>query len=288
MKIETIISSYKKSPKVLECVDCLASTETRRIKVNGMSGSFRALFSAACTCQTEQLHVFILPDKESAAFFFGDLEQLFQEDNIDFLQKQVAFFPELSSELPNEKRKSSNFDTLLRIKTLQRIKDAERLLIVTYPEAVMQKVAMKESIEEHTFAIHKGEKLSTDFILEYLSDNNFDYNDFVFQPGQFSIRGSIVDVFSYANEYPYRIEFYEDQVASLRTFEVDTQLSKSILEKIIITPDLHAQEQKIAKTNLFDAIPPDTVLWFEDISWSIDTIQKKYNLLQKSLREKSS
>ena len=271
----------------MECVDYLASTETGRLKVNGLYGSSRALFAAVSACQTEKLHVFVLPDKESAAFFFGDLEQIFQEEDTDFSQKQAVFFPELSRALPQEEKKLSNFDALMRTKTLQRIKDAERLLVVTYPEAMMQKVVMKETIAEQTFAIHRGEKLSTDFILEYLSDNDFEYSDFVFQPGQFSIRGGIVDVFSYANEHPYRIEFYEDTVASLRTVEVETQLSKSILEKIIITPDLHAQEHKIAKINFFDALPSDAVLWFEDIGWNIDTIEKKYNLLRESLQKKS-
>ena len=262
-----------------ECIDSLASDEVARIKINGLNGSSRSLFAAACASETEQLHVFILPDKEMAAFFYGDLEQIFNEENTDFSQKKAVFFPELNASQQEEK-KSNNFDALLRTKTLQRIKEKECLLVVTYPEAVMQKVILKETIDKQTFTIHKGEKLSTDFILEFLSDNNFEYSDFVFQPGQFSIRGGIVDVFSYANEHPYRIEFYEDTVASLRTFEIDTQLSKSILEKIIITPDLHAKVINNLKVNLFDILPVNSVLWFEDIGWCVDNIQKKYNLLQ--------
>jgi transcription-repair coupling factor (superfamily II helicase) len=281
MKIEKVLTSCKDLQKTQDCANYLISNEISRIKVNGLSGSSRPLFAAACASLTKQLHVFVLPDKESAAFFYGDLEQIFQEEDPDFSQKQAVFFPELSS---SQEGKSNNFDALLRTKTLQRIKENERLLIVTYPEAVMQKVIMKETIEKQTFTIHRGEKLSTDFILEFLSDNNFEYSDFVFQPGQFSIRGGIVDVFSYANEHPYRIEFYEDMVSSLRTFEIETQLSKSILEKIIITPDIQSKENNILKVNLFDILPADTVLWFEDLGWNIDTIQKKYNLLQESLQ----
>ena len=277
MKIENILALYKNLQATQECANYLVSNEIARVNISNLSGSSRPLFAAACALLTEQLHVFVLPDKESAAFFYGDLEQIFQEEDTDFSQKQAVFFPEFSS--LQEEKKSNNFDTLLRTKTLQRIKENERLLVVTYPEAVMQKVIMKETIENQTFIIHKGEKLSTDFILEFLSDNNFEYSDFVFQPGQFSIRGGIVDVFSYANEYPYRIEFYEDTVSSLRTFEIDTQLSKSILEKIIITPDLQSKESNVLKINLFDILPTDTVLWFEDLGWSVDAIEKKYDIL---------
>jgi len=266
MNIENVLSLYKNLQKVHECANYLVSNEIANVSVSGLNGSFRPLFAAACALLTEHLHIFVLPDKESAAFFYGDLEQILQEENIDFSQKQVVFFPEFSSS--QERKKTTNFDTLLRTKTLQRIKENERLLVVTYPEAVMQKVIMKSTIEKQTFTIHKGEKLSTDFILEFLSDNNFEYSDFVFQPGQFSIRGGIVDVFSYANEHPYRIEFYKDTVSSLRTFEIDSQLSKSTLEKIIITPDLQSKESNILKVNLFDPLPADTVLWFEDLRWN--------------------
>jgi transcription-repair coupling factor (superfamily II helicase) len=282
MKIENVLALYKNLQKTQKCVDYLISNEINRLNVSGLSGSSRALFAATSALLTEQLHIFVLSDKESAAFFYGDLEQIFQEEDTDFSQKQAVFFPEFS--LSQDGKKTNNFDTLLRTRTLQRIKENERLLVVTYPEAVMQKVVMKSTIENQTFTIHKEEKLSTDFILEFLSDNNFEYSDFVFQPGQFSIRGGIVDVFSYANEYPYRIEFYEDTVSSLRTFEIDTQLSKSILEKIIITPDLQSKENNILKINLFDILPADTVLWFEDLAWNIDTIEKKYNLLQEFVR----
>ncbi len=285
MKLENLLALYQKSLKTQTLINHLTSGTTR-IKVNGLSGSSRSLFSAACTSLTEQLHVFILPDKESAAFFYGDLEQIFQEEDNDFSQKQSVFFPELNLPSP-EAKQSSNFNILLRTKMLQRIKEGERLVVVTYPEALMQKVITKKVIEEETFTISKGEKLSADFILEYLSENNFEYSDFVFQPGQFSIRGGIIDVFSYANEFPYRIELSGDVVASLRTFEIDSQLSKSIQEKIIITPDLQSKENKALKENLFDTLPDNAVLWFEDISWNIDSIEKKYNLLYESLQDKT-
>ncbi|MDR1181843.1 MAG: transcription-repair coupling factor [Bacteroidales bacterium] len=284
MDIEKILASFIQSQKTQTLAEQLASEKTR-IKINGLNGSSRSLFAAACASLTEQLHMFVLSDKESAAFFYSDLEQIFQEENADFSQRLSMFFPE-SNLLAQETKRVNNFDVLLRTKVLQRIKQNERLLVVTYPEALMQKIIKQETLEKDTYTISLKEKLSPDAVWEYLSMNNFEYTDFVFQPGQFSIRGGIVDVFSYANEYPYRIAFAGNEVASLRTFEIDTQLSRSKLEKITIIPDLQSKENNIAKVNLFDTLPDNTVLWFEDIAWNVEQIQKKYTAISETVEDK--
>ncbi|MDR2408342.1 MAG: transcription-repair coupling factor [Bacteroidales bacterium] len=285
MKIENLLALYSQTQKIQTFVKQLSST-INRTKINGLNGSSRSLFGAASASLTKQLHLFVLSDKEAAAFFYSDLEQIFQEEHVDFSQRQSVFFPELNL-FSQETNASNNFDVLLRTKTMQRIEQNERLLVVTCPEAVMQKVTPKETLNQDTCTISRGENLSMDFILEYLYENNFEYTDFVCQPGQFSVRGGIIDVFSYANEYPYRIEFFGDTIASLRTFEVDTQLSKSALGKIIIIPDLQSKENNVPKTNLFDILPANTVLWFDDIAWSLENIQKKYNTIYETLTDKS-
>ncbi|MDR0606031.1 MAG: transcription-repair coupling factor [Bacteroidales bacterium] len=285
MKIKNLLALYSQTQKIQTFAKQL-STTVRRTKIDGLNGSSRSLFGAACASLTQQLHLFILSDKEAAAFFYSDLEQIFQEEDVDFSQRQSVFFPELNLSA-QETKAADNFDVLLRTKTIQRIEQNERLLVVTYPEAVMQKVIPKETINQDTCTISRGEKLSMDFILEYLYENNFEYTDFVFQPGQFSVRGGIIDVFSYANEYPYRIEFFGDVIASLRTFEIDTQLSKSTLGKIIIIPDLQSKGRNISKTNLFDVLPANTVLWFDDIAWSVENVQKKYHTICETLTDKS-
>ncbi|MDR1458841.1 MAG: hypothetical protein LBI60_01310, partial [Bacteroidales bacterium] len=285
MKIENILASFVQSQKTQAFARQLASTKTR-LKVGGLNGSSRSLFAAACASLTNQPHIFVLSDKEAAAFFYGDLEQIFQEENADFSQRQSMFFPE-SSSLLQETKSANNFDVLLRTKMLQRIKQNERLLVVTYPEALIQKIVKQETVDEDTYTISQKENLSQDALLEYLSMNNFEYTDFVFQPGQFSLRGGIVDVFSYANEYPYRIEFSGDTVASLRTFEIDTQVSRTILKKITIIPDFQSKENNTSKINLFDTLPPNTILWFEDMAWNMECIQKKYASISEALEDKT-
>ena len=276
-----LISLYLQSVKTKRFAETLSQKEIVHAKVGGLCGSSHALFATACALSSSQPHLFVLQDKESAAFFFGDMEQLLQEEDTDFSVRQSVFFPE-SPNAAKETRQSDNFDVLLRTKTLQRLGQGNRLMVVTYPEALMQKVITQQSIEEETFTISEGEQLSVDFILEFLSDNNFEYSDFVFQPGQFSIRGGIVDVFSYTNEYPFRIEFSGDRVASLRTFEIDTQLSRNRMDKIVITPNLQQKKDNISMISLFDSLPPDTVLWFDDIAQTADSTQKKQELLQRT------
>jgi transcription-repair coupling factor (superfamily II helicase) len=285
MKIENLLTLYIQSQKTQDVVRKLSSAVTRT-KINGLHGSSRSLFAAACASLTKQLHVFVLSDKESASFFYSDLEQIFQETDSDFSQRKSVFFP-AANLFATETKTSNNFDILLRTKTLQRIEQNERLLIVTFPEALIQKVISKKTIDEDTYTMSRGEKRTLDTVLEYLYENNFEYTDFVFQPGQFSVRGGIVDVFSYANEYPYRIEFFGDTIASLRTFEIDTQLSRTALEKMTIIPDFHSKESRVSKINLFDALPDNTVLWFEDIAWNIETIRKQYDSIYDTLNDKT-
>lgn len=279
MQQTDLISLYLQSNRTKQFALNLSQKEIVQAKVNGLSGSSRSLFAVGCVLSSSQPHLFVLQDKESAAFFFGDLEQLLQEEDTDFSERQSVFFPESPASHEHAK-KSDNFDILLRTKMLQRLEQGNRLMIVTYPEALMQKVITKKTIDTETFTISQGEKLSVDFMLEYLSDKNFEYSDFVYQPGQFSLRGGIVDVFSYTNEFPFRIEFSGDKVASLRTFEIESQLSKNRMEKIVITPNLQQRKDAVSMISLFDSLPSDTVLWFDDVAWTIDNIQKKQELLQ--------
>ncbi|MDR0367747.1 MAG: transcription-repair coupling factor [Bacteroidales bacterium] len=280
MQQSDLISLYLQSSKTKNLAEKLSQKETVRANVNGLYGSSRSAFATACALLLSQPHLFILSDKESAAFFFSDLEQLLQEENIDFSERRSVFFPE--SPASQHAKKSDNFDVLLRTKMLQQLHTGSRLLVVTYPEALMQKVITRQTIEQETFVITQGQSASIDFILEYLSENNFEYSDFVYQPGQFSIRGGIVDVFSYTNEFPFRIELLGDEVASLRTFEVDTQLSRNRMDSIVITPNIQQKKENISTVSLFESLPPDTVLWFEDVSWIAENIRKKQDLLQKT------
>ncbi|MCL2131515.1 MAG: transcription-repair coupling factor [Lentimicrobiaceae bacterium] len=252
----------------------LVQPQHKHFRIEGLCGSAKASFSAACVPFFTQQQVFILPDKESAAFFYGDMEQLLSEEEVSFSERKTMFFPALCD--CQTAHKKNSFDVLLRTKAVQRIYENSLMLLVTYPEAISEKIVERKTIETETFTISKGEKLTQDFLMEFLSENDFEYSDFVFQPGQYAIRGGIIDVFSYANDFPYRIEFSTDSIDSLRTFDPETQLSKSILNSIVITPDLRAKETVFSRVGFFESLPKNTVLWLDDVLACSETIKQLF------------
>ena len=267
---EELLNLFRHSSQANLLREFLSQFQDKRLRIEGLCGSAKALFPTACLPFFTQPQVFILPDKESAAYFYGDMEQLLEEEDVSFSERKTVFFPALS-DCKNSKK--SSFDVLLRTKAVQRIYEGTEILLITYPEAVSEKIVERKSIETETVTISKDEKLTQDFLIEFLSENNFEYSDFVFQPGQYSIRGGIIDVFSYANDFPYRIEFSTDSIASLRTFDPETQLSKSILNSIVLTPDLRAKETVFSRISFFESLPDNTVLWLDDTLARMETIK---------------
>ena len=161
---------------------------------------------------------------------------------------------------------------ILRTEVLSRLqKGEEGLCIVTYPDALAEKVVSRQELSENTLKLHVGERVDTGFITDVLHSYGFEYVDYVYEPGQYAVRGSIIDVFSFSSEYPYRIDFFGNDVESIRTFEVDSQLSKEKKESIVIVPDL-AVTGKVT-TSFLDFIPKDTTLAMRDFLWLRERIQ---------------
>jgi transcription-repair coupling factor (superfamily II helicase) len=274
MKAGALLELFEQSQQADLLQKFLLSPRGKHLRAEGLCGSGKAVFATACLPYFTQPQVFILPDKETAAFFYGDMEQLLGEEDVSFSERKTLFFPALSD--CKSAQKKNSFDVLLRTKAVQRIYDGSVMLLITYPEAVSEKIVERKSIETETFTISKDEKLTQDFVIEFLSENDFEFNDFVFQPGQYSIRGGIIDVFSYANDFPYRIEFSTDSIASLRTFDPETQLSKSMMDSIVITPDLRAKETVFQRIGFFEALSDNTVLWLDDAAACLDTIKNLF------------
>ena len=272
MKSSTeLLNLFQQSSGANLLKEFLAQSPYGHIRIEGLCGSAKAVFPTACLPFFTQPHVFILPNKESATFFYGDMEKLLEEEDVSFSERKTVFFPALCD--CKTPRKKNNFDVLLRTKAVQRIYEGSLVLLITYPEAISEKIVERKSIESETFTVSKGEKLTQDFLMEFLSENDFEYSDFVFQPGQYAIRGGLIDIFSYANDFPYRIEFSTDSIASLRTFDPETQLSKSILNSIVLTPDLRAKETVFSRVGFFESLPENTVLWLDDTLACSETIK---------------
>jgi transcription-repair coupling factor (superfamily II helicase) len=213
--------------------------------------------------------IFVLPEREEAAYFLSDLENL--------LEKEILFFP-------SSFRKSFEFtlvdssNVLQRAEVLNELKHSAEYgkIIVTYPEALAEKVIDRNALEKNTLEIAVGNKLSIDFINEFLIEYDFERVDFVYEPGQFSVRGGIVDIYSFSNDLPYRVEFFADYIESIRTFEIQDQLSVEQVKSITIVPNVQSKFLTDHNISLLEYIDHDTIIWFKDVEFTFDIVKNGY------------
>lgn len=240
------------------------------LSLQGAVGSADAMISAAVIRQLKGFHLFILNDKEDAAYFYNNLE------NIDPDNNRLFFFPE-SYRHPYQEEQTDNSNVVLRAEVLAKIADKpEDLTIVSYPQALSERVVTKGHLKEHTVEIKVGEDYSMDFIDELLLEYEFEKVDFVYDPGQFSVRGGIIDVFSFSFEHPFRIVFDGDTVESIRSFEVDTQLSVKPFDRISIVPNVQRKLLQESRQGMLDHIPEKATLWYRSPSIIKKGIQSEY------------
>lgn len=251
------------------------------VRLKGLSGSLDAVVLAAAFKLHPQDYLVILQDREEASYVLNDLQNL--------LQKEILLFP-MSYKRPYEFHETENANILMRAEVLNRLANKTGSeIIVTYPEALSEKVINKRSLATNTFTVKLGEKLDIGFLEEFLHSYSFEKTDFVYEAGQFAIRGGIIDVFSFANEYPFRIELFGDEVDSIRTFEPGSQLSVEAQDKINLIPNIQTKLIQEGRQSLLDFISPDTRLWFKDFQLTGDILEKCFekasSSFQKILRE---
>ncbi|GIM52781.1 transcription-repair-coupling factor [Capnocytophaga cynodegmi] len=212
----------------------------------------------------------MLSDKEEAAYFLNDLESLLGDEH-------VIFFPD-SYRRPYQIEDTDNANVLLRAEVLNRLGSHQTpLIVVSYPEALFEKVITRKQLEKNTLKIKKGDSLSLDFLNEMLFTYNFNRTDFVTEPGEFSVRGGIVDVFSFSNNEPYRIEFFGNEIESIRTFDVETQLSTQQLSEITIIPNIENKENEEVRQSILEYISEKTLFVAKDIDSFPQKIDKLFN-----------
>lgn len=229
-----------------------------------MHGSFDAVVLTSVFSQGST-HLVILHDREEAGYFLNDLQYL--------LKHPVLFFP-MSYKRPYEYTEIENANILMRSETLSRISSHQGHIIVTYPEALSEKVVTKKTLAANTFEVTKGETLDRNFLEEFLHLYQFEKTDFVFEPGQFAVRGGIIDVFSFANELPFRIELFGNEVDNIRTFEPGSQLSVDQLEKVSLMPNMQTHLVHEARQSLFEFLPDNTCVWIKEAELAKAVIQK--------------
>ncbi|AZI24899.1 MAG: transcription-repair coupling factor [Pedobacter agri] len=269
MNIRDLINRYKTDDRVTEFTKALNSTKNPKIQLKGLVGSADAIVALSSYFLLHKPLLFVLPDREEAAYFQSDLESV--------LDKQVLLFP-------SSYRKSFDFTQVDTANVLARAEVLNELnhdseygkIVVSYPEAIAEKVIDRSALEKNTLEISLGAKLGIDFINEFLIDYDFDRRDFVYEPGQFSIRGGIVDIFSFSSDLPYRIEFFGDEVESIRSFEIESQLSVTDVKSLTIVPNVQAKFLTESNISILDYIDQDTQLWFKDVEFTLDIVKAGY------------
>ena len=270
--LQSVFQLHPQLPSVVE-----ALRMHQHILLSGLAGSSKALAVAALSEKTGGQHLVVCTDKEAAAYFYNDLENLYAERDLDFNKKQVLFYP-TSYRKPYEPEKLDNTFILSRAEVLGRWSVSERkTLVVTYPEALCEKVVSRNYLSKNTLKLKTGEKVSLDFVSDVLAEYNFERVDFVVEPGQFSIRGGLLDVFSFSNDHPYRIEFFGEEVESIRTFDPVTQLSIVSLQRISLLPNIQDRSIETTRQSFTDYIPKSTIVWIDEPQHLQDRLKAEWD-----------
>ncbi len=270
MSKQSIVNYYQKSTKTKEVLEQLQH-DKNHFQLSNLVGSSLSFVISETFKKIDKPYLLICNDKEEAAYYLNDLEQLLGEKN-------VLFYPG-SYRRPYQIEETDNANVLLRAEVLNRINSRKKpAVIVTYPTALFEKVVTKKELEKNTLKVKLKESVSIDFINEVLFEYNFNRVDFVTEPGEFSVRGGIIDVFSFSNDEPYRIEFFGDEVDSIRTFDIETQLSNEKLNTASIMPNVENKALQESRESFLKYISAKTVLFVKNkelLKGSLDKFYRK-------------
>ncbi len=268
MSKQNIANYYDQHDKVGQLITALQQGQ-KQIEISNLVGSSLSYIISSAFKKVENPFLLIFNDKEEAAYYLNDLEQLLGVNN-------VLFYPG-SYRRPYQIEGTDNANVLLRAEVLNRINSQKKpAIIVTYPVALFEQVITKSELKRNTLKLNVGEELTLDFINEMLHEYNFNRVDFVTEPGDFAVRGGIIDVFSFSNDEPYRIEFFGDEVDSIRTFDIETQLSIEKLKKINIMPNVENKMLEEKRESFLKYISSKTIIFAKDLDLLNDTLNKLY------------
>ncbi len=256
MSKTTLFNKYDNNPKVRHIAESLQQRENK-IHLKGLFGSSLSFVVRSLFEKSELPFLLMFQDKEEAAYYLNDLEQMIGEND-------VLFYPG-SYRRPYQIEETDNANILLRAEVLNRINSRKKpSVIVTYADAVFEKVITRKELEKNTLKVAVGDKMSIEFVNEVLFEYEFRRVDFITEPGEFSVRGGIIDVFSFSNDNPYRIEFFGNEVDSIRSFDVETQLSIEKQKKITIIPNVENKFFRDKRESFLEYISEKTVLFIQN------------------------
>ena len=279
MSKQEIVNQYQESVKVKQVLNQIQQ-DKNQIQITNLVGSSMSFVISETFKKDDKSYLLIFNDKEEAAYHLNDLEQL-------LTQKRVLFYPG-SYRRPYQIEETDNANVLMRSEVLNRINSRKKpTIIVSYPEALFEKVVTKKDLERNTLKLSVSESVSLDFVNEILFEYNFNRVDFVTEPGDFSVRGGIIDVFSFSNDEPFRIEFFGDEIDSIRTFDVETQLSKEKLRKASVMSNVENKTLQEKRESFLQYIASNTVIFLKNKDLLIGKLDKLFDRAESAFSELS-
>ena len=269
MNLQHLSDKFQNNPRLFSLADRLTLSKPQRIHLKNLQGSstqfvVSAVFNHPSTSGLN--HLIILNDAEEAAYFHNTLESL--TNALD-----LFYFPSSFKNRKNFKLLNSSH-VMLRSEALMKLSaGGNKKIIVTYPEALFEKVVLPKTLSGNIIHIKTNETINLDGLLELFVMYGFERTDFVYEPGQFALRGGILDIYSFGNEKPYRVELFGNDVDSIRIFDPETQLSERKLLHVNIIPNVDTQFDSGDKVSLLEFLPENTVVWMEDWQFSKERIE---------------
>jgi len=281
--LEEIKNRYRSDEGVRDVISALTAAQSK-VSVRGASGSALSFIAGSVIEAMPQTVVMILEDKEKAAYFLNDLEHIFGLSEKDEKRLPTAsgdssvrllFFPR-SARVPYQTEQTENANVAMRAEVLNELRRRPaKTVIVTHAEAIAENVVSQVEMERNTFSIEVGHDISLDFVDEVFQDFGFEKVDYVYEPGQYAVRGGILDVFSFSFDHPYRIELFGNEVDSIRKFDPTTQLSVAKMTKATIVPDVSTRASEESRVNLLQYVPSDSVVWMDETSVVLQIVEKE-------------
>ena len=275
MNLEQLLDTYIHSPRVFQLADKLSFSQPQKIYLKNLQGSSPQFVAGAILAHpacAQLNHLIVLNDAEEAAYFHNTLENL--TDALDLFYFPSSFKTRKNFSLLNSSHIMLRTEALMKLST-----GRNKKVIVTYPEALAEKVVLQKTLSENIILIKAGDALDVDGLIKKLVGYNFERTDFVYEPGQFSVRGGIFDIYSFGNENPYRIELFGNDVDSIRLFNPETQLSERKLLQVTIIPNIETQFDRGEHVPLLEFLPDNTVVWLQD--W--DIVEEKLRIQEEEL-----
>jgi transcription-repair coupling factor (superfamily II helicase) len=267
MRIQDLQQFYGSSPQAGALVNTLENNSIRTVFLQGLVASAAPMLFASVAGKVKGTILFVLQDADEAGYFYHDLTQIMG-------QEDVLFFPSsYRRAVKYGQRDSAN--EILRTEVFAKIGSGKSVYVVTSPEALSELVVSRQNLDERTLTLKTGQTIDVSLVVHTLKDFGFVEQDYVYEPGQFALRGSILDIYSYTSEYPFRIDFFGDDIDTIRTFEVQDQLSKDRREEVEIVPEL--AKITTEKVPFLHFLPQDAILVMKDFVYVHDTIEQIYN-----------